>query len=140
MDHPKPTDTAPPDAWHERLAAQEREYLLEHWKHHAEIHRLEQQALTVAAEDMTRRLESMNALRLQITQERGEYLKNETYTLQHGALLTKLENIETLLSTRISALERAQSGAMGTIWALGGVLSVLTILLSVLFHFWGAGK
>lgn len=83
------------------------------------------EAIEQARERVNERLEGMNELRNQITNERGTYLTRERFDTEHGTLLA-----------RTAAIELQMSKWSGSIWMLGGAVSAVVILVNVALKMW----
>lgn len=93
-----------------RERAMVREYL-------DKIRAADQMAIAKAEESVNKRLEAMNELRAQITSERGEFVRNDTYSARHDELIT-----------RISALENGQVGISGQVAPLAPLPGQIAVL------------
>ncbi len=108
---------------------QERE-LREQWQRlHELVHQSESKALETAKGSIDQRLDEMNALRLQITQERGEFISRDLYDREHTSLREQFD-------VRVKALENSNANMQGRIWMMGAVISLIVSLLTVALHFW----
>lgn len=125
---------------------------------HLELHGSDREALKMAREDIERRLEQMNELRVQINNERGTYISRDMFEDKHTALINKVElQGETLLAAfraqgelirsetkvamekvtteqmtqnrRLNDLENHQSNMDGKFAVLGGVLAVAILVI-----------
>jgi hypothetical protein len=117
--------------------------LISQWQvQHLERHKLEQQALSIArnADNMAlalakaeidRRLEGMNELRAQITDERGRYVLRDMYDEQHAQLR---DNVD----ARLKALENIKSNMEGRLWAIGAAISTAVVILNVALYYFRA--
>lgn len=111
----------PTDHKHQRISL--REVVDLHWEAHQREHESDNRAIVLAREDVNRRLEGMNELRNQITDERGDYMTRKEYDAKHDTLIE-----------RVSALERSRSNLEGKLWALGAVVVVIQLALAALPH------
>ncbi len=102
---------------------------------HTSVHSAEHEALEKAAKDITTRLEAMNEFRAQLLEERQHYVTRVLFDAEYNNLQSKLEARANLNEQRISVLERAQSGAQGSMWMLGIVMTVLGVLLGLFFRY-----
>lgn len=66
-----------------------------------------------------------NEMREQIDKERGEYATKE-----------KLETINLELIRRIAALEKSEAALKGKIYGAGAVISLVSVLIGIVSHFW----
>lgn len=111
---------------------QSRREVVEQWQRdHERLHEQDSEAINKAETSINRRLEEMNALRLQITQERGEFLTREMYDREHRTLSESTDS-------RLKALENKDSNMTGRFWALGVGLGVLVVLVNVAMKLFGA--
>jgi hypothetical protein len=85
----------------------------------------QEKALEIALQRLNERLEDMNELRKQITNERGMYLTRERFDSDHAAL-----------GQRVSSLELQASKWSGSIWMLGGVVSAIVVLINIALKVW----
>lgn len=96
-----------------------------HWASHTREHVLLKEAIDVAYQVLSTRLETMNEFRAQITSERGTYVTKAVYEERH-------EN----LKTQLNKLEIKNSNLDGKLWMLGAGLTGLTIVLNLLFQWY----
>lgn len=82
-------------------------------------------AAEIAQQRLDERLDSMNALREQINQERGLYLPRESF-----------DSAQNLLSARITSLEMQSSRWGGSVWMLGLVMTAVVIVVDVALKIW----
>jgi hypothetical protein len=109
--------------------------LREQWQREHEIrHTAMEEARRLAAIEIERRLEGMNELRAQISNERGMYLTRDLYDREHALLRDTLD-------TRVKILESARANLDGRLWALGavvtGVVSFVVIAVNLLVRWLG---
>jgi hypothetical protein len=83
------------------------------------------EALALAMVRLNERLAEMNELRGQIATERGSYLTREAYEREHK-----------IVSDRAGALELQASKWSGSIWMLGGVISLVVVGINILLRMW----
>lgn len=105
------------------------------FQNHSSIHDSEYRALQKAAGDITSRLEGMNEFRAQISLERQLYVSRVLFDSERNALETKLEALINSNGHRITVLERAQSGAQGSMWMLGVVATILGVVVGLIFRY-----
>ncbi len=102
---------------------------------HQSVHSAEHEALEKAARDIRSRLEAMNEFRSQLLEERQNYVTRVLFDAEHNNLQSKLEARCNLNEQRISVLERAQSGAQGSMWMLGIVMTILGVLVGLFLRY-----
>jgi hypothetical protein len=90
------------------------------------------EAIERARTEVDRRLEDLNNLRRQVTDDRGQFLRAETYQAQHS----NLEAIVADLGDRVSALEGSRGGANQT-WSLvgvgfAGVIAIVAVVVAII--------
>ena len=90
------------------------------------IHELEKEAVEKALDSNNRRLDEMNQLRLQITQERGDYMTKDLFNHEHRALSESID-------ARLKTLETSNSYRSGQLWVIGAIL----VLAELAIHFIG---
>ncbi len=78
----------------ERWTAHRREHALENEALRV-LETAQQRALELARADVDRRLEAMNELRAQITNERGNYISRAEYEAKHEQLVERIQTLET---------------------------------------------
>jgi len=102
-----------------------------------------QRAINLAAEDLARRLESMNQFRDQINDERRDYLRRDFFETIIGGFDRRFEELASRLtvveSTRIGAREHQIAGreSFGIWIAIGSLIvsvAIVIVTLLVLFH------
>lgn len=99
------------------------------------IHRdYQERAVVAAAEEITRRLESMNQFRDQLREQAAGFLSRTEYQLHHDALCANLANIEERLSERLSAQEQLSTSWTSKIWV---VITLATLLGGLFGHIIG---
>ena len=110
------------------LIRHERE-LREAWiKAHEDLHVTDSEALRIARNEINRRLDEMNKIREQISSERGEFVRRELYDREHSSLREAMDS-------RLKALEQAESNLDGRIWAVGAVVTIITLLSQLALRF-----
>lgn len=85
-----------------------------------------QRAIDAALITLNIRLESMNEFRAQILKERGEFLKQQVYDIEHAAL-----------EKRVSDHGKWIDNMNGRLWGLGVFILVINIAVGLLLKFWG---
>ena len=103
---------------------------------HDHIHQLESDAVTRATTVLDRRLTEMNEFRAQLSEERQLYITRPMFDAWEAALVGRIESRLALVEGRLATLERAESGARGSLWALGGVWVVITVVINVVLYLW----
>lgn len=96
---------------------------------HAQQHAAEAEALRMARVDIDRRLDAMNQLRDQITQERGTFLARDLYDREHLRLRKEFDD-------RLKRLETSDANLQGRILATGAILAFLLSVVAVLARLW----
>jgi len=91
----------------------------ERWDAHERQHRLEARALELQAREYERRLSDLNHAHQQAQDVQGTYLPREVYESQQRESDVKINN-----------LEKWQSNFMGRMVVTGGVVAVISSLLS----------
>jgi uncharacterized protein YPO0396 len=81
-------------------------------------------AISLARQEIDRRLSDMNELRKQIESERGSFIHRDIFDRMHG-----------LLETRVHALEMYKSNMDGRFIMLGGMLLAAQIAMGIVLHF-----
>ena len=107
----------------ERLKALE-ERLTQHEVTSLREAELVETAVERARQEVDRRLEAMNELRRQVTDERGMYVTRDRMDA----------NIQSMAS-RIEIMERAWANLTGRLWSLGVGLGIVVILANLLIRF-----
>jgi hypothetical protein len=95
---------------------------------HQQLHTEEEKALNIAKGDINRRLDEMNELRKQITNERGEFLQRSVYDREHGMLRESTD-------LRLKILETGKANLEGRLWAIGAIISVLLVALELVMNY-----
>jgi hypothetical protein len=122
----------------------------------AKLRDADQLAITNAAESVNKRLEAMNELRTQITSERGEFVRNDTYSARHDELISRINTLEqgyvglrgevaTLLPlpARVNVLENGAANIAGRMTIVAAVITVIltfvVVAVNVLTSSWRVG-
>jgi chaperonin cofactor prefoldin len=113
-----------------------REYFEARWKAHEHEHEMLAGGIETGQKDIDRRLEEMNQFRAQIQQERGEFLTKMEYESRHRELEVRLSTNKDAQDKRLNILELAKSNMDGRLWALGAIVTVLTVLVNIAFRYW----
>jgi len=108
--------------WTERLVLQERELREENQRH---VYRETEQAR--ASIDL--RLDAMNELRAQITNERGNYLARDSFDRLHNALEERIRLIETF-----------KANMDGRFLMLGGIMVLAQLVIGIVGLVWLRAK
>ncbi len=103
---------------------------------HTREHVLEHEAIEKAHIANTAKLDAMNEFRSQLNLERRDYVTHGMFEVRFDAAATRMHVFVDNIDKRIVPLERSQAAAQGSVWALGVVLTVLTVVLNVLLRFW----
>lgn len=98
--------------------AAEKELRLQWQTSHDNVHELEQRALQAALASSNQRLDEMNKLRTQIDQERGVYVRRDTFDTTNSSI-----------DTRLKLLENKQANNEGRMWVIGAIVIIINILL-----------
>ena len=104
---------------------------------HNHIHQLESEAVSRATTVLDHRLTEMNEFRAQLSEERRLYITRPMFDAWESSLVIRFESRLALVEGRLTTLERAESGARGSLWALGGVWVVITVVINVVLYLWG---
>ncbi len=111
--------------------AQHERELREQWQHgHEQVHDTLRDSLSLARQDVDRRLEEMNQFREQIARERGEFLRRDMYDEQHNAIRNEMD-------ARLKILEQGKSNLEGRMWMMGAGISAIAVGLNLLLHYLG---
>jgi hypothetical protein len=117
-----------------------REYLEkwidERWVAHGDVHRMLDEAVSIALKGLERRLDEMNQFRAQIQQERESFVSKPEYDARNREVSTKIDAETKAMAARITVIEMAKSNLEGRVWMLGATLTGVTILLNLLFRYW----
>jgi len=70
----------------------------------------------------------MNKIREQISSERGEFVRRDLYDREHGSLREAMDG-------RIKSLEQAKSNLDGRIWAVGALVTTITVIVELTLRF-----
>lgn len=102
----------------------------------------QQEALGLASRTLELRLEKLNELRQEVTQDRGNYVTKEQYETKQEGLERALTNRIEVNLDRIVALERNQSTTTGkglglsTAWGIAlGLIGGLATIVSMIYLF-----
>ncbi len=96
--------------------------LRELWqKAHEKVHAL-------GAQDLERRLETMNKLREQVMEERGQFVPRLVYDEQYAALRDAVD-------VRLKLLENTKSNLEGRMWMIGALIGVAVAVLQLALHY-----
>ena len=79
------------------------------------------------------KLLEMNEVRAQINAERGNYAAQTTVDAKVDATRAQMSSLDSALQARVKSLEMVMSNYQGRLWALGGGLTALTIIIKI---FW----
>jgi hypothetical protein len=85
-------------------------------------------ALVIAREDINRRLEAMNELRTQITEERGMYVLRDRHDSEYDLLRDHMDS-------RIKVLESSKANVEGRMWAIGALMSALVVIINCTLYY-----
>jgi carbonic anhydrase len=96
------------------------------WKAHDEVHKLLKEALDLAMVMLKEKLAEMNNFREQQNQERGEFLKQQVYDIEHRAL-----------EKRVADHGKWIDNMNGRLWALGAFILAINVAVGLLLKFWG---
>jgi hypothetical protein len=82
-------------AYIERIIDERQIQLQQSWEAHRREHALLHDSLTLARDEMTRKLETMNEFRRQIEQAELKYVTRSEWSAQHNSLETQARNTQT---------------------------------------------
>lgn len=85
------------------------------------VHAAEDRARQLAAQEIDRRLDAMNAFREQLMEERGRYVLRDLH-----------DKLEDNVDARLKTLENMRSNLEGRVWMVGA----LVVLAQLVIHFW----
>lgn len=110
----------------------------------AQIRTGDQVAISKAEESVNKRLEQMNELRAQITQERGEFVRSDTYSARHDELIARLNVLEqgqvstigqlsglAALAAKVNLLETGAANIAGRMTIVAAVITVIITFVVV---------
>ena len=108
---------------------------------HRREHEAEQRSLTLAAQQIERRLEDLNELRAEVLKDRAAFIQVDTYRAEHSALKAELlgqiekvraiaERIGDSLDTVQKSVDRAE-GAVNTWRWIAGFLGIGGVALII---------
>jgi len=110
----------------------------------ARLREADQIAISKAEQAVDKRLEGMNELRAQITSERGEYVRIDTYSARHDELITRLNALEqgqvavrselttlAALPARVNTLENGAANIAGRMTVVAAVITVILTFVVV---------
>ena len=114
----------------------------------AQLRDADQVAISKAEESVNKRLEAMNELRAQITSERGEFVRSDTYSARHDELIARINFLEqanvglqgqvaalTALPARINLLENNASNIQGRMAVVAAVITVIITFVVIAVNF-----
>jgi hypothetical protein len=107
----------------ERLASQQK-LEDERWDAHEKVHAMGQLAIDASVKALDARLETMNQFRAQISNERGEFVKQEVYNSEYKAF-----------EVRVGKIENIQSNQAGRTAAYTSGVGIIFIMLQIFLHF-----
>jgi hypothetical protein len=94
----------------------------------------QQKALELATRALELRLEKLNELRQEVTQDRGNYVTKDKHESDMGLLLSKIEDLktnQTLNTGRGSGLSLAWGVALSLIGVIGTIAFVIDIIIKL---------
>ena len=94
------------------------------WQEHSKQHELEQRAVNVASDALTKRLEGMNEIRDQLREQASTFATRE-------ALEWKTDELE----RRLRDVENKQSNWDGRMLVIGGALTVAFAIITFLINY-----
>jgi len=89
----------------------------------------------VAELNINRRLDEMNELRDQITEERGRYITRDQLDSRLGQTIAEYHALAERNAARLSILESQVSNLQGRLWAFGAAVTVLIAGAALLVKF-----
>lgn len=105
--------------------------LREQWQEsHLQRHEADAKAVDQARHAIDQRLEEMNAMRAQISSERGTYVHRDFYDERHNALRDGID-------TRLKILEQNWSNLQGRLWMMGIGISGVVVAVNLVLHYMG---
>lgn len=108
-----------------------KKYVEKLFREHERVHTLERdsnlRALDAAQKNVDHRLEALNELRNEVLKDRQQFLKNDTYAIEHRAVTDDIHRIDKELGLIREDLSRQK----GRSAAFAIVLTVVLVIMSV---------
>lgn len=95
---------------------------------------MQDKAAALANKNLETRLDRLNELRNEVTQDRSRFITDEKYNVQHKVLEDKLELQEKALDTRITKLEMWQNKMYGVALGIGLVGGISGGFITKIFN------
>ena len=96
-------------------------------------------ALLIRKAEMDRRLDGLNQLREDVIRDRDMFLRRDTYESKHEALSVWIKSIDTALNEAKSRTNDRLTRVETSIFIWGGVITVITLTIQLIFHFFDKG-